>query len=94
MAAACLARRDGKELFYETADSKLMSVEVSTTGSVFKPGIPKLLFEAPIFGGLSAPAGKYWDVSPDGKRFLINTVSEQNAAPITVVLNWAAMLKR
>jgi hypothetical protein len=37
----------------------------------------------------------YWDVAADGKRFLINTVvGDSTAAPITVVLNWEAGLKK
>jgi hypothetical protein len=36
-----------------------------------------------------------YDVSVDGQRFLINTVREQSAsAPITVVVNWNAGLKK
>ena len=40
--------------------------------------------------------GRYpYDVSADGQRFLINTAPEQAvSAPITVVLNWTAGLKK
>ena len=41
---------DGKELFYISADSKMMAVEVSTN-PVFKAGIPKALFQALDLGG-------------------------------------------
>jgi hypothetical protein len=36
-------------------------------------------------------------VSPDGQRFLVNRQAEEEAAvpsPLTVVVNWAAALKR
>jgi hypothetical protein len=33
-------------------------------------------------------------VSPDGQRFLMYTVTDEAAAPITVVLNWTAGLKK
>jgi hypothetical protein len=40
----------------------------------------------------------HYDVSADGKRFLVNSVSttpeSSAAAPITVVVNWLAALKR
>ena len=40
-------------------------------------------------------AGISWDVSRDGKRFLLVTQSGKSGAePITVVLNWAAGLKK
>jgi hypothetical protein len=36
-----------------------------------------------------------WVVSADGKRFLINVdMSANRAQPISVVLNWAAALKK
>jgi len=39
--------------------------------------------------------GYRYDVTADGQRFLINTAVEQrSAAPITLVTNWTADLKR
>jgi Tol biopolymer transport system component len=76
---------DGNELFYNVFE-KYMAVEVKTAGQSFEAGVPKLLFEI---------RGSAWDVSADGKRFLIAVpVEERNAPPVTVVLNWTADLKR
>jgi len=86
-------RRDGKELFYISADSKIMAVDV-TTNPMFKTGIPKALFQAPILGGATARHVIRYDVSPDGQRFLINSAAPEGPSPITVVLNWTALLKR
>ena len=37
----------------------------------------------------------HYDVTADGQRFLVNTlIEEPPAAPITIVLNWIAGLKR
>jgi hypothetical protein len=34
-------------------------------------------------------------VTPDGQRFLVNTIAEEAAhIPITVVVNWTSELKR
>jgi len=89
-----LWRRDGKEIFYIAPDSKVMAVPV-TTGSTFQRGTPVALFTAPVFGGAAGTALKAWDVTPDGKRFLINSVvTETSSTPITVVLNWTELLKR
>jgi Tol biopolymer transport system component len=88
--------RDGKELFYFAPDSTLMEVSVTTTGGGFQPGAPKPLFRATVLGGLGGGAGVAWrwDISPDGKRFLINTaLDESTAAPVTVVLNWQSAVK-
>ena len=39
--------------------------------------------------------GSMYDVSPDGQRFLVNTLAaEATSAPITLVVNWPALLKR
>jgi len=84
-------RRDGKELFYLAPDRKLMAVEVKT-GSGFEAGIPRPLFQTPVF--TAAYAGRY-AVTADGQRFLINSEAEGAAGePATVILNWPATLKK
>lgn len=88
-----LWRRDGKELYYFSTDNKVMSVEV-TPGSALKFGQPRELFTA---GPQPSTDGPYyqWDVTADGSRFLINLAGGQTeqAAPLTLVLNWTAALK-
>jgi Tol biopolymer transport system component len=85
-------RRDGKELFYVAADSKLMAVpvNVSTDGKSFESGKPQTLFTTRMFsGGVRNAFRHQYDVSKDGQRFLINAVSDEaGATPITVILNW------
>jgi serine/threonine protein kinase/Tol biopolymer transport system component len=85
-------RSDGKELFYLAGDGKLMSVDVSPQSATFRTGNPKPLFQAPL------AATPYWRntyvPSPDGQRFLmVVPASEATASPITVVVNWPAILK-
>ena len=58
-----LWRGDSKEIFYMTADGTATALEVKAE-SPFQVGVPKPLFKAPA-GVL------FWDVSPDGKRFLM-----------------------
>jgi hypothetical protein len=43
-------RRNGKELFYVAADGKLMVADVETA-PMFRPGIPRALFDPQIEGG-------------------------------------------
>jgi Tol biopolymer transport system component/predicted Ser/Thr protein kinase len=91
-------RRDGKELFYISADLKLMAVDVKTAPT-FEAGTPKALFDPRILGRRNFGFPRYdYDVAADGKRFLVNSVSttpESSAPePITVVVNWLAALKR
>jgi Tol biopolymer transport system component len=82
-------RRDGQELYYKASDGKLMAVPVKTTATTFEVGVAVPLFETSTRGFFP------YDVAADG-RFLVNTVRESgvvNAAPITVVLNWAVGLE-
>jgi len=86
-------RPDGTELFYLAADGKLMDVPV-TANANFKQGIPKALFQT-MFIGDRGGGFEHYQVTTDGQRFLINTPSAEGTdAPITVVLNWTAGLKK
>ncbi len=76
---------DGNELYYIAADRKLMAVPVKS-GPLFEPGVPVPLFET------NAVSFFPYDVSADG-RFLINSASSANASPMTVLMNWRALLK-
>jgi Tol biopolymer transport system component len=58
-----LWRGDGKELFYINADGIATAVEVKT-GTTFQASAPKPLFKVPA-------ALLFWDVAPDGMRFLM-----------------------
>jgi Tol biopolymer transport system component len=85
---------DGREIFYLSAEGRLMSVPVDTSGG-FSPGVPVALFDATpyFFGGL----GRNYDVAPDGTRFVMvkNPTSAGGDAlsGIVVVLNWAEELR-
>ncbi len=81
---------DGKEIFYLAPGKKLMAAEVNGQGASLVIGAARPLFEVHPY-----ESGYAYDVTTDGQRFLINTIVEQKAsAPITLVLNWTADLKR
>jgi eukaryotic-like serine/threonine-protein kinase len=89
-------RRDGKELFYLSADSKIMAVPMPTSPAL-KPGLPKALFPVSINGGSGIIRTNDYDVTGDGNKFLINGVPQEgpsSSSPIAVVLNWQAELKK
>ena len=59
------------------------------SGVEFRHGVPKALFET-----RTAPTALF-DVTRDGKRFLMLTAAEQQpGALMTVVVNWHAGLKK
>jgi Tol biopolymer transport system component len=86
--------RDGKELFYVSADRKMMAVQVNTNGASFQAGAPRALFETHILMKEDRTGNQY-AVASDGQRFLINsTIAATVAAPISVVVNWSAEVKK
>jgi len=80
-------RRDGKELFYLSSDSKMMAAEVKASGSSFEVGAIHALFATRPYGVF----GRF-DVSADGKRFAVPYEAGQPSAAITLVVNWPAEL--
>jgi WD40 repeat protein len=82
-------RSDGKELFFVSPDSTMMSVDVNT-GETFSDGIPRPLFKAG--GGPNLVNG--YAVRADGQQFLMpGRDTQAETWPITVVLNWWAELE-
>jgi len=80
--------RDGKELFFLAANGKMMAVDVRNgAGNKFDYGLAKPLFDFPN-GTFS------FDVSRDGRFLIPAPVEQTSGAPITMVVNWAAGLKR
>jgi len=83
--------RDGRTLFYRSGES-LMSVDVETTGR-FVAGRPREILSGPYaldeFGTAS------YDVSPDGRRFLmVQQATSSTSESMEVVLNWFSELER
>ena len=83
----------------------MMAVEI-TTQPTFRAGTPTLVFEGQYFRDI-VPSEANYDITPDGRRFLMIKESEQEGGPmikeseqeggprqINVVLNWFEELKR
>jgi Tol biopolymer transport system component len=84
-------RGDGRELFYQAADGKLMAAP-TPRGESFEVGAPVPLFE---FRAGTLQGFTPYAVTGDGQRFLINAVVETEPnAPLTVVVNWASGVKK
>jgi dipeptidyl aminopeptidase/acylaminoacyl peptidase len=78
--------RDGRELLYQSADSRLMAVAVQTSPSL-RVGTPQPLFELALRRPWYA-----FDVAPDGRILAIVQQARARDQPLTVVLNWTAEL--
>ena len=82
-------RLDGKELFYIGLDGQMMAASVKATSTSIEAAPPQMLFKTRILGGGNDNnQGRNYDVTRDG-RFLVNTVLDDAAAPITLLQNWS-----
>jgi len=83
-------RKDGKELFYRAPDGRLMVAAVRDSGHGLEFGTPApLRITVPPAGGRFYP----YDVAADG-RILALVPERSEDAPLTVLVNWQAGLKK
>ena len=86
-------RADGRELFYVSADRRLMVVP-TTIGPAFESGTPAPLFEMNV-RDLGFQSGRRYDVTPDGQRFVVQElIGRVRPSALTVVVNWSALLPK
>ena len=83
---------DGRELFYITEDRQLMAVPIRA-GASFAHGDAERLFDTALPPHWYEARNLY-DVGRDGRFLFMTPVEDDRSAPVTVVLNWAARLKR
>ncbi len=84
--------RDGRELFYRNGN-RMMIARIEP-GETFRASRPEVLFEGSYE---YSEWGRNYDVSPDGKRFLMTKfmTEQQTAAPtINLVISWLEELRR
>jgi dipeptidyl aminopeptidase/acylaminoacyl peptidase len=83
---------DGKEIFYQTQDGKVMASAIQASPQGIRVEQPRPLFSADFQrGGLHE-----FDVTSDGQRFLLilNPPTDMNTERLTVVSNWQAALRK
>jgi len=83
-------RSDGKELYYVAPDRTLMAAEVNTLGQDLKVGAVHSLFNL----GTSQAVGEKFEVAHDGKFLVARDVPDLHPAPMVIVVNWTAELKK
>jgi serine/threonine-protein kinase len=93
--------RSGRELFYRAPGPgrtmRMMVVDV-TLGEMFTAGRPRVLWEAPSVQYPGGTGGRSYDVTPDGRRFLMTQQTGATSQPpithVVLVQNWLDELKR
>jgi len=88
--------RNGRELFYIDGSGALTSVAVQTSGPTFIAARPATVFDTKY---LQPNPARHYDVSPDGKRFLMlkdSAAGDPNVAPASMVVveHWSDELKQ
>jgi serine/threonine-protein kinase len=86
---------NGYELFYETADGRIVVVDYSVDGGSFVPGKPRLWSDKQLF----FTGTSNLDLAPDGKRFAVLALpdappGEKGTVHVTMLLNFFDELKR
>jgi len=80
----------GRELFYVSAENKLMVVNMKLTSDSIEPAAPRELFPLPAVDTGFSP----YDTALDGQRFLVRATPEKGASrSLTVIVNWPALMK-
>jgi serine/threonine-protein kinase len=86
---------NGRELFYESGDNRIMVVDYTVSGDSFVPGQPRLWLEKPILN----VGRSNLDLAPDGKRFAVFEAAEaaepaKGSVHVTFLLNFLDDLRR
>ena len=79
---------DGKELYYITPTYSLFAVPVKENGGALQFGAAEMMV-----GNWSSPQ-VFYDVTPDGKKILLDRVAQQVSQSVTVVTNFTDGLKK
>jgi Tol biopolymer transport system component len=83
--------RSGRELFFRGPRGEMFAAPV-TIGAHFTHETPKVLFTLQDIA--QDPYHRAYDVTADGRRFLMVTSGNQDATSLHVILNWRAELER
>jgi Tol biopolymer transport system component len=80
---------NGRELFYETTDNRIMAVDYTVDGASFMPRKPRPWSEKQIF----STGTQNLDIAPDGKRFVVLSMpdpppDEKRSVHVTVLENF------
>jgi len=82
---------DGRDLFYMSPGLKLMQVSLKRGPGSIEPSTPRELFALPIPNDGVSP----YEIAPDGQRFLVRATPEKQAGrPLTLIVNWPALMKK
>ena len=88
-----LWNRNGRELFFVSRAGAMMAAALESAAA-FSASAPVELFRGDYYFGSASSVGRTFDVSLDGRRFLIIKDDHSRPTSISIVLNWTEELKR
>jgi hypothetical protein len=80
-------KSDGSELFFLDSNNRLVSARVEARENAFGIGTLRPLFTIEVPG-----SGYPYDVSPDGRRFVINDADEMSGGTLSFIINWPSVI--
>ncbi len=86
-------QRDGKAVYFLSQGRSIMKADVSTTGGKFTIGGQRTVINAAAVAPLVFRRSFSYDITPDGKRVLVNAQTESPDV-LTLVMNWPELLKK
>jgi serine/threonine protein kinase len=81
-------RADGKELFWLSPTGQMMSAKLGVRDQGIEVHTPEILFRTQVDNIIFEP----YDVTPDGKKFVINTGNGTDDS-LMLTANWTALVK-
>lgn len=82
-------RGDGKEIYWLSPRGQIMAAQIEYKDS----GIQALTPEAVLQAGIEMVIFEPYDVTRDGKKFVVNTLRDSEGA-LTLMVNWTARLNQ
>jgi len=80
---------DGKTLYYFSSNSSIASIPVTETKGSLQFGTPT------VHGNVLVTFQQFfYDVSSDGKKVLLNSISDQSGQSISIIDNWPSALAK
>jgi serine/threonine protein kinase len=84
--------RDGKQLYFVSTGNEMMVADIREKGDSVEVGHPVALFTFRPSPRVYRLGLINYDVSPDGKRFLLVVAADENNRPLTLLQNWTHLL--
>ena len=80
-------RGDGREMYYADFSNRINAVSITENGSEVEIGTAQ-----PLFTAMPRTACRFYDVTKDGQRFLVNAIADEESPTVKVIADWKQRL--